>query len=73
MPREIDLNVGQSTLRLLAPQCPNTVNDERVLGDWFLKALFPAPYLHRLSQRPVVSRYVGYHLQVMLKRHKGIQ
>jgi hypothetical protein len=46
MPREFDLNIGQSTLRMHTPQCPNTVNDERVLGDWGLEALHPAPYLY---------------------------
>ena len=46
------------------PQCPNTVNDERVLGNWGLEALLPTPYLDRFSQRLTIS-YVGYRLQVM--------
>ena len=50
---------------------PDTVYDERVLGNWRVKALFPTPYLHRFSQRLMIT-YVGYRSQVMLKRQGNI-
>ena len=67
VPSEFDLNVGQSTLRMHTPQCPNTVNDERVPDNRGLEALHPAPYLDRFSQR--LNDVCRDRLQVILREN----
>lgn len=56
MAAEIDLKVGQSTLRVHGAVCADAIDDEAVIGDWGLEPLQSIPW-RAIRQNSTTASY----------------